>query len=285
MKVFISWSGRRSKAVAEALHDWLPSVMQAVRPWMSAEDIEAGARWSADVARELEETRFGIICLTPENRDARWILFEAGALSKTVQQTRVCPYLFDLQPSSLEGPLVQFQAVVAHEEGTRKLVRSINLAAADQGLPEARLDKTFDVWWCDLRQRLEAVPQPEQPARPEQTERPEREMVEEILSLVRDQARSTAAHTFGSSRGVYGIDEPTAVADRRGRATSSEAIVPRYVHDAVAGLEPGQAVELSPGPGETLADLALGVRKAAAALHRPYTVTGTGTSLTVSRNK
>ena len=31
MRVFISWSGQRSKALAEALRDWLPNVNPASR--------------------------------------------------------------------------------------------------------------------------------------------------------------------------------------------------------------------------------------------------------------
>ena len=44
MKVFISWSGTRSKALANALHKWLPMVLQYVEPWVSDSDIDAGER-------------------------------------------------------------------------------------------------------------------------------------------------------------------------------------------------------------------------------------------------
>ena len=67
MKVFLSWSGDKSREVALILNEWLPNVMQWVKPFMSAEDIKKGARWSADVAKELEDTNFGIICVTPDN--------------------------------------------------------------------------------------------------------------------------------------------------------------------------------------------------------------------------
>ena len=66
MKVFISWSGERSKQVARALFEWIPCVIQAVKPWMS-EQIAKGARWSPEIAKELEETRFGIVL--PYNRE------------------------------------------------------------------------------------------------------------------------------------------------------------------------------------------------------------------------
>jgi hypothetical protein len=55
-KVFISWSGAVSQQVAEALDEWLPNVVQAIEPWVSTNDIQAGSRWRADIARQLEES-------------------------------------------------------------------------------------------------------------------------------------------------------------------------------------------------------------------------------------
>src|SRR5215203_5752571 len=109
MKVFISWSGDRSNQVARALRTFLGDVNQAIEPWMSETDINAGSRWGADLARQLEESNFGIICLTPESLSSSWLMFEAGALSKSVQGGRVCPYLIGVGRHEIQVPLAQFQ--------------------------------------------------------------------------------------------------------------------------------------------------------------------------------
>ena len=75
MKVFITWSGASSKAVAEALRTWLPDVLQDLDCFMSAHDIQAGERWAELLGRELEASDFGILCLTPENPSAECVLF------------------------------------------------------------------------------------------------------------------------------------------------------------------------------------------------------------------
>ena len=41
MKVFISWSGTRSKALAVALKEWLPLILQYAKPWVSDKDISS----------------------------------------------------------------------------------------------------------------------------------------------------------------------------------------------------------------------------------------------------
>ena len=81
MRIFISRSGTKSLGVAIALHSWFPFVINALRPWMSSEDIDKGQRWGLRLSEQLENTKVGIICLTRENLKAPWILFEAGALT------------------------------------------------------------------------------------------------------------------------------------------------------------------------------------------------------------
>ena len=110
MKVFISWSGDSSHKVAIVLRDWLPSVIQALEPYVSS-DIDKGARWMADISGELENSSFGILCVTKDNIHAPWLNFEAGALSKFAKQDRAAPFLFGVDVSEIrEGPLSQFQA-------------------------------------------------------------------------------------------------------------------------------------------------------------------------------
>ena len=101
MKVFISWSGDRSHKVALVLEEWLRSVIQAVEPYVSSKDIDKGARWFSDISVELEKADFGIVCITPENQKEPWIAFEAGALAKKLNQSRVCPFVIELGKTDL----------------------------------------------------------------------------------------------------------------------------------------------------------------------------------------
>jgi len=190
MDVFISWSGDRSKALAEALRGWLPKIINAVKPWLSCADIDKGTRWGIDVASNLQAAKVGIICLTPENVHADWILFEAGALSKTLANTFVCPLLIDIEPSDLSGPLAQFQVTRATEGEIKSLVHTINRALGDDALPSSQIDEVVETFWPKLKAVLETLPADGSEKRPI---REEREMLEEILDLLRrDVNRATA---------------------------------------------------------------------------------------------
>jgi hypothetical protein len=191
MKVFISWSGDRSKQLAQQLKSWLPKVIQSLDPWMSVEDIRAGGRWLFEVTRQLEESSFGIVCLTPENLREPWILFEAGALGKALETASVCPYLLGVEPSAISGPLAQFQAKRANKGETLTLLESMNANVAgdemQHQLTDALLREAFEKWWPDLEAAIKAIPdRADAPAR-----RNDRDMVEEILNLMRQIAQRT----------------------------------------------------------------------------------------------
>ncbi|MFI4990927.1 MAG: toll/interleukin-1 receptor domain-containing protein [Solirubrobacterales bacterium] len=190
MKVFISWSGSLSHQVAVALRDWLPSALQIVEPYVSSEDIDKGARWSTDISRELEHSSFGIICVTPENIEAPWVNFEAGALSKSLDRSRVAPLLFGIDRLAVQGPLLQFQSTLIERDEVKKLLLSIDKACDDHALGESRVGEVFDVWWPHLQERLDELQQAK--PRAKTPNRPSGDVLAEVLELARGQQKLLA---------------------------------------------------------------------------------------------
>lgn len=183
-KVFISWSGPLSQQLGEALRNWLPSALQFVKPYFSPEDIEKGAKWNAEISKELETSTIGLICLTPENLEKPWILFEAGALSKSLDKSRVCTILFQLDPAEITGPLTSFQATKFLRDDFKRLFTSINSSAGEARLESNVLDQVFDMWWPKLEQDVSIILQNSKNV-PAKTRRQDRDILEEILELTR----------------------------------------------------------------------------------------------------
>ena len=192
MKIFLSWSGELSHKVALELREWLPLVIQSVEPYVSSEDIDKGSRWSVDIAKELEDSSFGILCVTPHNIDATWLNFEAGALSKAFSTSNVSPFLFGLKPSDLKkSPLLHFQSTLYDKKDLLKLILSINNALGIDKLDDTKLSLTFDVWYERLKGKLDPLLK-ETTAKVEVkssdlTQNKANEAVEEILELTREQ--------------------------------------------------------------------------------------------------
>ncbi|EDN58054.1 conserved hypothetical protein [Vibrio antiquarius] len=163
VNVFLSWSGERSKAVAELLDTWLQCVIQAVDPWMSSKDIDRGSLWFSEINDQLQNTTIGIICLTQENKNKPWILFEAGALAKGLSNNRVCTFLVDLEPTDVGTPLSQFNHTFPSQEGLWELVRTLNNSLKDRGLKEKTLELVFETYWpkfeSEFQQILKLTPQ------------------------------------------------------------------------------------------------------------------------------
>jgi hypothetical protein len=77
-------------------------VIQEIDPFMSESDIAAGARWLNEIDQQLEGTSFAIVCVTRDNQSASWLNFEAGAVAKTIDTSRVVPLAIDLTLSDLD---------------------------------------------------------------------------------------------------------------------------------------------------------------------------------------
>jgi hypothetical protein len=188
MKVFLSWSGELSHKVAVVFRDWFPSVIQSLVPYVSSEDIDKGARWSTDIAAELEDSTFGILCVTKDNLNAPWLTFEAGALSKTMDNSLVSPFLFNIKRSEVNGPILQFQSTIFEKEDIKKLLKTLNRACGDEKLADERLDKAFEVWYPTLEEELNKISPPAEINKPEETNELEptaNKILEEILELTR----------------------------------------------------------------------------------------------------
>ena len=189
MQVFISWSGPLSKQLAEVIRQWLPCVIQAVRPYFSLDDIAKGSRWSTEVATELDDSNVGLICVTRDNYQAPWILFEAGALSKKLEESKVCPLLFGIEPTDIQGPLEQFQCTIFDREDVYRVVNTVNSELGENALASDVLDNVFKMWWPQLESEVSQILK-EEPADESQPVRTERQLLEEVLSLSRSQRRT-----------------------------------------------------------------------------------------------
>lgn len=163
LNVFISWSGDRSRAIAVFLTEWLRKVIQISKPWMSDFDIEKGERWSDEIGKNLSSHNIGIICVTPENYKASWLIFEAGALSKSLGDAKVCPLLLGMSPSELTGPLTQFQATIFRKNDFFKLIKTLNSEIKDLKLDERFLKDAFEKNWPELETKIDEITKIELP--------------------------------------------------------------------------------------------------------------------------
>lgn len=203
MQVFISWSGDRSRAVAELLDEWIQCVLQAVRPWMSSKDIDRGSLWFSEISDQLKDTRIGIVCLTNDNKEKPWILFESGALAKGLTSARVCTFLIDLEPTDVGNPLAQFNHTMPSRDSVYELVRTLNSSLGEHALREKVLEQVFDTYWPQFEEKFK-VALSNNPSGEHIPARSEESILSEVLRTIRSLDRRL--RTMESSSNVLDID-------------------------------------------------------------------------------
>lgn len=239
-QVFLSWSGDRSRSLAQALRRWLPEVIQSVSVFMSDDEIEPGKRWEADLSKELQTSNFGVVCLTPENLSSAWLIFEAGALSKTLEVAYLVPYRLGLRAVHVGPPMAQFQGVDADEVGTLRLLTSINKSIGSP-LSTTQLERAFKRWWPDLLNELSTI-STQVPAKV----RSDREMLEEVLELVRRAGSKELQNDLNQLLSLPSVQSiKVAQRQRVGKATGEIVLVVRAINNSDAGAIPASIYGMS----------------------------------------
>ncbi|PPS23455.1 hypothetical protein BVY11_30005 [Pseudomonas amygdali pv. morsprunorum] len=204
MKVFISWSGEKSRIVADLMSVWIKCVIQASEPWISTKHIDRGALWFSEINDKLRDVSVGIVCLTMENKDRPWILFETGALAKGISSNRICTFLIDLEPGDLTDPLAQFNHTKANRSDMFELVKTLNACLDERRLDDAVLLRAFDVYWPsfekDFTEAVSFLPVADA------KKRPQNDVLMEILDTTRGLSRRIGALEINSLNAASSIE-------------------------------------------------------------------------------
>ncbi|TRN14323.1 toll-Interleukin receptor [Vibrio fluvialis] len=243
MKVFISWSGERSRAVADLLDGWIQCVLQAATPWMSSKDIDRGSLWFSEITDQLKDTKIGIVCLTKANKEKPWILFESGALAKGLSSSRVCTFLIDLESTDVANPLAQFNHTLPDKEGVYELIRTLNSALGEQALREKVLEQVFDTYWPQFDISFSKILS-ETESDDHTPERSEESILTEVLRTVRTMDRrirsleSSKKSIFEPERNrVYKKD-----LERRIHTMIQDGLPPEVIEDMLTNEYPANLV-------------------------------------------
>jgi transposase-like protein len=105
-------------------------------------------------------------------------LFEAGALSKSIDKSHVCPILFGVSPADIEGPLKQFQLTSFDKGDLKQLLTTLNGRLQDGRIAPKTLETIFDKWWPDLLDKVSNILGKQ--AEPAEPIRNDRELLEEM---------------------------------------------------------------------------------------------------------
>jgi len=97
MKIFISWSKRKSMEIAIKTKDLLEKISPQIEAFVSEVDINGGEDVQKRIIDKIVECDILVLCFTKENKKAPWLLFEAG-YARGLKRT-VVPLLFDDDPN------------------------------------------------------------------------------------------------------------------------------------------------------------------------------------------
>lgn len=152
--IFISWSKPRAEQIATLLKPFLEDVLGTATIFMSRA-MEGGTRWGMEIPQQLESCKAGLVLVTHENSHEPWLHFEAGALSKHIEESRVVPLLCGARVGHIQGtPLSLFQAKDFKQEDFLSVCISFG---AGFGVSEGVIQRRFAKGWPELEASVAAI--------------------------------------------------------------------------------------------------------------------------------
>ena len=146
MKIFISWSKRKSQKYAESLKQLFENLDHSIDAFMSEVDINGGEDVQDKIITNIRNCDVLMLCFTKENKISPWLLFEAGyarALDRVV-----VPVLFDEDPnwhSWIDNPMnVARELMVKNNDFNEKLLKCLNIKVTPHRM------KTIDDFKCSI---------------------------------------------------------------------------------------------------------------------------------------
>jgi hypothetical protein len=184
VNLFLSWSGDSSRQIAEILKEWLFTVSSELDIFFTPDGIEAGRRWSSELAQKLQDCEIGIFVYTRQNLDSLWMAFEAGALSKSIETGRVIPLIFGEPELKLKQPLAQFQAKRFSQKGILETLEAVNNCLSNKKTKE-EIKAFLDFTWSTLDTKVTQVLEKELNSDKEPGDRDVSEILNNLYTLIR----------------------------------------------------------------------------------------------------
>jgi hypothetical protein len=121
-KVFISWSGEKSLEIAHTIKFILEN--NNIDCFIST-DIPMGSNWSDCIHKELDNSGVMIFCVTKENLNSPFFLYELGLVSQ--YKKSIIPILIDLGFDDLEpsNPLSRYQVFSLYKDDFSRCIEYI----------------------------------------------------------------------------------------------------------------------------------------------------------------
>mgnify|MGYP000004652671 CR=1 FL=1 len=166
LTIFISWSRNPAKDIADKLQILLDKIFPNpdIEFFLSSSgknEIVAGEDFRNKLDNNLMDSNFGILILTKNNFERPWMMFEAGALSKGDNKSRIIPLFFDRDNRKIESPIEKFQNIEYNKEGLLKIIFSITKSLYDSDElgdnQKQLLENQLDTNWKSFKNDIDII--------------------------------------------------------------------------------------------------------------------------------